>query len=403
MPGMDGFQAVQAIKDDPRTATIPIMMYTSQEGDVYLSQARALGAVGVLPKQTRVADVSKALEQLRLIEAGTVPADTRAPAGGAAETPAARLAALPPELRALIESLLAEHAIELRRFVVERLDDSAERIVGDLRLLLQDGGAPAAAPARPLLPRRLPWLAALVAVLVALALGALWWRAAAVRRALEAELAAARSQVVAAEQRARAAAVAPAAPGAIALSGPVLVEPVPWGEVPLSGARVEHVQALLERLGAQGFRGSVQIVSFPGRFCLSGSGEGATLAPDDTPVAKCEFANGAPEGAGLATRESLNFANMLAAARRASAGAIDVQTLAGGADEVLQAYPPVAEALTAAQWNRIAAVNNRVEVRLVPAAPLQPAATGAAAVRPGATVNDAHHRRRALSATGLAA
>ena len=36
MPGMDGFQAVQAIKNNPRTATIPIMMYTSQEGELYL-------------------------------------------------------------------------------------------------------------------------------------------------------------------------------------------------------------------------------------------------------------------------------------------------------------------------------------------------------------------------------
>src|SRR6202167_1142744 len=67
MPGMDGFQAVQAIKNNPLTATIPIMMYTSQEGELYLSQARALGAIGVLPKQTKHADVSKALEQLRLI------------------------------------------------------------------------------------------------------------------------------------------------------------------------------------------------------------------------------------------------------------------------------------------------------------------------------------------------
>ena len=61
MPGMDGFQAVQAIKNNPRTATIPIMMYTSQEGELYLGQARALGAVGVLPKQIKQADVSKVL------------------------------------------------------------------------------------------------------------------------------------------------------------------------------------------------------------------------------------------------------------------------------------------------------------------------------------------------------
>ena len=61
MPGMDGFQAVQAIKNNPRTATIPIMMYTSQEGELYLSQARALGAIGVLPKQIKHADVSQVL------------------------------------------------------------------------------------------------------------------------------------------------------------------------------------------------------------------------------------------------------------------------------------------------------------------------------------------------------
>ena len=67
MPGMDGFQAVQAIKNDPRTATIPIMMYTSQEGELYVGQARALGAVGVLPKQVKPAEVSTVLHQLRLV------------------------------------------------------------------------------------------------------------------------------------------------------------------------------------------------------------------------------------------------------------------------------------------------------------------------------------------------
>src|SRR5579871_788385 len=67
MPGMDGFQAVQAIKNNPLTATIPILMYTSQEGELYLGQARALGALGVLPKQIKPADVSKVLYQLHLV------------------------------------------------------------------------------------------------------------------------------------------------------------------------------------------------------------------------------------------------------------------------------------------------------------------------------------------------
>src|ERR1700727_3608037 len=67
MPGMDGFQAVQTIKNNPRTATIPIMMYTSQEGELYLGQARALGAIGVLPKQIKPTDVSKVLYQLHLV------------------------------------------------------------------------------------------------------------------------------------------------------------------------------------------------------------------------------------------------------------------------------------------------------------------------------------------------
>src|ERR1700753_1388276 len=48
MPGMDGLQAVKAIKGNPQTAMIPIMMYTSQEGELYVGQARALGAMGVM-------------------------------------------------------------------------------------------------------------------------------------------------------------------------------------------------------------------------------------------------------------------------------------------------------------------------------------------------------------------
>src|SRR5580704_16698932 len=94
MPGMDGFQALQAIKNNPQTATIPIMMYTSQEGELYLGQARALGAMGVLPKQVRPVDVSKVLYELHLVtdrreldEPALVPVEIGS--GGQVERPAA--------------------------------------------------------------------------------------------------------------------------------------------------------------------------------------------------------------------------------------------------------------------------------------------------------------------------
>jgi CheY-like chemotaxis protein len=67
MPGMDGFQAVEAIKSDPKTATIPILMYTSKDEGVYVNQARALGAVGVLPKKLKPVQLEKVLLQLRLV------------------------------------------------------------------------------------------------------------------------------------------------------------------------------------------------------------------------------------------------------------------------------------------------------------------------------------------------
>ena len=95
MPGMDGFEAVSAIKNNPDTATIPIMMYTSQQGELYVGQARALGAVGVLPKQVEPVEVSKVLESLRVIrgETGRVEdeeTDEKAITGGLPESRDAR-------------------------------------------------------------------------------------------------------------------------------------------------------------------------------------------------------------------------------------------------------------------------------------------------------------------------
>ena len=51
MPGMDGFDTLKAIKSNPETQDIPVVMYTSQHAHKYYEEAHALGAAGVISKQ----------------------------------------------------------------------------------------------------------------------------------------------------------------------------------------------------------------------------------------------------------------------------------------------------------------------------------------------------------------
>src|SRR6188474_2053049 len=144
MPGMDGFQAIQAIKGNPDTAMIPVVMYTSQEGELYVSQARALGAVGVLPKTVKQADVSRVLYQLRLLperrEQRPAAQPYAAAEANALRTPtqAIVLGEMEAAVRNSTATLLKEHNSEMRRFVLASLEAFARRIGTDMK--------PAAAP-----------------------------------------------------------------------------------------------------------------------------------------------------------------------------------------------------------------------------------------------------------------
>ncbi|MBY6034935.1 response regulator [Marinobacter daepoensis] len=51
LPGMDGFATLERLKQDPATRDIPVFMYTSQNAERYVQEARNLGAAGVIRKQ----------------------------------------------------------------------------------------------------------------------------------------------------------------------------------------------------------------------------------------------------------------------------------------------------------------------------------------------------------------
>ncbi len=64
MPGMDGFDAVKAIKAEPQIGSIPIVVHTTKRGDIYVGQARALGAADILAKPASIDDIKAVLARI---------------------------------------------------------------------------------------------------------------------------------------------------------------------------------------------------------------------------------------------------------------------------------------------------------------------------------------------------
>jgi CheY-like chemotaxis protein len=275
MPGMDGFQAVQTIKNNPRTAAIPILMYTSQEGDLYLGQARALGAEGVLPKQIKQADVTKMLYQLQLvsdrrtreqtifsprdfgsnmapaneseivvqsvsdqtvIHQPAVTAVTAVTALSATDTATAnadqQFAQLLPkmslEIRAALDQSLQKEIAALRGFLGTTLESHAERLQGDLATLLPATRAPeldlpTVMPERRAWGAIFGWTLAFFAGAGAAFMSWLWWNQGGEIAALRTDLSAAYSELEA--LRAKPAVVSPAPPTEPAVADPNAVLP----------------------------------------------------------------------------------------------------------------------------------------------------------------------------------
>jgi CheY-like chemotaxis protein len=386
MPGMDGLQAVQAIKGNPQTAMIPIMMYTSQEGELYVGQARALGAMGVLPKQVRPVDVSKVLYELHLLpdrrdmaESALAPVELE----GGSVTPtipaAPARAAASVDWGRRLESAIKDQSVDVRRFIVATLDSFASRIVSDVRdsipaPTLEFPPTPARAA-----PPRWPWAFGLgIAFLAAAVLGAGWLKTRddlAKSRAeisgltsANAELQHARSELSATVRDLTAALsaasagipVVPAVPGAPFAPR---VELVPYGEIPFDRGRLDVLRELLTKLEAQGFHGVLKITSFAGLYCLAGNtAEGFTPALPNLPSSKCDsIGNPFEDSLSGQQRQSLAFANLIAGMRQRTGGAITVAIENAGSGRPSTPYPARAESLTAAEWNRAAAANNRVE------------------------------------------
>jgi CheY-like chemotaxis protein len=376
MPGMDGFQAVKAIKENPATATIPVMMYTSQSGELYVGQARALGAVGVLPKQIKPVEVREVLRSLHLLP-GDAPAIPARRSGDLAGLPGVESVNAPADwsdLHRWLQEMLVDHNRALRA----DLETTVSRVLGE--------HLPAGAQAS---PSRLPFWpgGALIATLAAVAATFVWlhldseakWRAVAQQNiGLLSELNARRAGDVAetTNETTRKDLPPGSAPARETQWSPGVAAALEWSvnqgasyppdALPFDDVRLEKLTGLLDRLRALGFHGTVRLEGHVGDFCMRRAREGTwEIAADDLLVSRCDRLGLAPEEARAeSSRQSVAFANYLGELA-VSGGPIYVEVEPVGNSRPLVAYPVATAELTAGEWNQVARRNQRVEVKLV--------------------------------------
>ncbi len=398
MPGMDGFQAVKAIKANPRTATIPVMMYTSKGGDLYIGQARALGAVGVLPKTVapaqlfeslrkigviqerrsdeRTLDEDGASERAEDIEPRHAPPEPftpfsepgMAPAGGELH---------PEQLDRQLRNLLEEQRVELRKDILLSMETVARQTGAKLHKELEDRidllQTDNHKPAHPSLFS----VTALVALLAVSLLTNIYLY----RNLQHAGRATGGTDnpALASQQEAQSAALT----GDESLQTEALDRlhnswnTIAWAmnqslqysydEIALDDQRIDTIEALLTRLTDSGFDGKLVLETHAGEFCLLGDQDkGFHLPPPDLSVDKCEFIGNPVQAIDTpSAHQSLRFANFVASTPLLSDGGIGLEVTTLPRTKPLVAYPEKSAGTTAQDWNQVAQANNQVSVSVV--------------------------------------
>ncbi|MGD9164801.1 MAG: response regulator [Chromatiales bacterium] len=404
MPGMDGFQALKVIKSNPNTALIPVMMYTSKAGGLALSQARALGAVGVLPKQLETQDLEELLRSLHLMPdqdslvygfqdedlAGVVHAhrsDNVRPlhAGDKSLNRPVEHVSLP--LEDIPQGLPGTEGVRrsLRKELAqaeERLQEHLERYFSELHAELFELEDHQEEADR--FRRRTQlgvWFGTLMAFITLVVVlyavsttkdGLNGEGREAVGREVSNQLALQEEKLNLLNEQMIQLLVGGGLDG---LSVSVPLGMLEWAanqgggfnyaEMPFDDKRALWLSELVEQLKQVGFKGAVELRSNYGNFCLKETEGGEmVLANPDLDIAECQFAADVVGSESWRNEQSVAFANYINVELANNGGEVEIILFSNGFTEPQLPYPEVYEVKTAGEWNRIARVNQRVRVSL---------------------------------------
>lgn len=401
MPGMDGLAAVKIIKDEPKTATIPIIMYTSKEGEVYVGQARALGAIGILPKEVEPSELYQVLQNLNLVAerrsepkpaSSTALFDTsRDPPNPVEDTqkPTAKAAHSDIDITRLRLMFETQH-VKFQE-AVQKSVKTAVREVVEQEKAIQDASAPTfgantdrsdrSGSRWRLGPVGITILAACLLLPAYLSYGLY----------SEADAKLLKSKTIIAELKRELQDIETRRDdnvrdnqsegpikGAPGLNHLQLLKTVEWtlnlenrfayDQIPFDDEQLRTIEGLVSHLSASGFEGSVRLTPHFARFCLVPNTIGQwALAPNDLPIESCELlGHPAQQSTGSADLQSLAFGSFLASSPVLNEGKIRIDIVMPQETNSPAFAEEPRTARNAGEWNRIARQNNRVQVDLVP-------------------------------------
>lgn len=388
MPGMDGFQTLRAIKNDPNTAAIPIIMYTSKEGEVYESQARALGAIGVIPKTLKPLELAKVLQTQNLLP-GQTPVTTPVtpipvrPAANDVVIVESGDASQDEQAPQTTDTKAANQTAELHA-LEQRLQQLTEQ--------LQDlNNPPAERRANNRSPRLLVFGFALCVVLVGILLvynlqvsnqiSQTQIENASLRKALQEQAAPRQPQQTPPAQETR-----PKAPPARInqpMPAPEARRPATpaerftrqeirfaYAEKPFNEKLAETLSRLASNLHNSGYQGEINVRAHFGRFCTQTTDAGEVVLPErGQPLSSCEimeFDDNNPDA--VFNEQTPEFALFQQTFDSEYAGSIRLVLSSAADQQPLVRYPLPNPDMNATRWNAFAARNQRVEISVAPSA-----------------------------------
>ena len=138
---------------------------------------------------------------------------------------------------------------------------------------------------------------------------------------------------------------------------------IPYEELPWNSARSEQIGSMLAQLSSIGFRGTVRIESHLGEFCLESDSAGAyRLADPQSLVATCAFVGHPLEDSTLLSdRQSAEFVAFVNESPLVNGAGITLDLVALRRLDSVPLVPYPIGAVSAGEWNAIAARNNRLE------------------------------------------